>query len=247
MQLVERLFSDPSLFPAVFKNWITNQLEENPPRTFWDNIVGAPSNLGGGPIGSIYLWPKSTPPALHLGLDGAVVSRTTYKTIFDIFGTTFGVGDGSTTFGLPDTRGRVIAGLGTHNDVNAIGDSDGMGTVGDRRTKHAHSGNTGTGSGSTGSAGGHDHGGATGSDGGHSHSYTQPDATSVALGGPDQSVVPSSSGGTTGSVGGHSHTISSEGDHSHSIGSHTHTMPTLANSPTDGPAWLTLLYIIRYA
>lgn len=48
--------------------------------------------------------------------DGTDISRTTYATLFDVIGTTYGVGDGSTTFGLPDTRGRFIIG---RNDMGA--------------------------------------------------------------------------------------------------------------------------------
>lgn len=51
-----------------------------------------------------------TPPDGWLICDGSAVSRTTYATLFGVIGTTFGSGDGSTTFGLPDGRGRVIAG-----------------------------------------------------------------------------------------------------------------------------------------
>lgn len=42
--------------------------------------------------------------------DGSAVSRTTYATLFGVIGTTFGVGNGTTTFNVPDIRGRVIAG-----------------------------------------------------------------------------------------------------------------------------------------
>src|SRR5690606_38542325 len=42
--------------------------------------------------------------------NGAAVSRTTYAALFARIGTTYGVGDGSTTFNLPDLRGRVVAG-----------------------------------------------------------------------------------------------------------------------------------------
>ena len=44
--------------------------------------------------------------------DGQAVSRTTYATLFDIIGTNFGAGDGSTTFNLPDYRGKFLRGLG---------------------------------------------------------------------------------------------------------------------------------------
>src|SRR5260370_42412322 len=42
--------------------------------------------------------------------DGRAVSRSTYSTLFGVISTTFGVGDGSTTFNVPDLRGRVVAG-----------------------------------------------------------------------------------------------------------------------------------------
>lgn len=43
--------------------------------------------------------------------NGYAISRTKYKRLFDMVGTTFGAGDGSTTFNLPDTRGRFLAGI----------------------------------------------------------------------------------------------------------------------------------------
>jgi microcystin-dependent protein len=43
-----------------------------------------------------------------LKLNGQVVSRSTYSALFTLYGTTFGAGDGSTTFGLPDTRGEFL-------------------------------------------------------------------------------------------------------------------------------------------
>jgi len=53
----------------------------------------------------------SAAPAGWLLCDGSAVSRDTYADLFDAIGTTFGAGDGSTTFNLPDLRGRVFAGL----------------------------------------------------------------------------------------------------------------------------------------
>ena len=49
-------------------------------------------------------------PNDYLLCNGAAVSRSTYSTLFTAIGTTYGVGNGSTTFNLPDLRGRVIAG-----------------------------------------------------------------------------------------------------------------------------------------
>ena len=45
--------------------------------------------------------------------NGAAVSRTTYAELFNIIGTSFGAGNGTTTFNLPDMRGRVAGGVGT--------------------------------------------------------------------------------------------------------------------------------------
>lgn len=58
------------------------------------------------PIGAIALWLTASPPSGWLHLNGQVVSRTTYAALFALWGTSFGAGDGSTTFGLPDVRGE---------------------------------------------------------------------------------------------------------------------------------------------
>lgn len=63
--------------------------------------------------GEIKMWGAPFIPDGFLACDGAAVSRTTYSTLFSIYGTTFGSGDGSTTFNLPDLRGRVPIGIGT--------------------------------------------------------------------------------------------------------------------------------------
>lgn len=61
-------------------------------------------------VGEVKLWPVSTPPAGFLNCDGSAVSRTTYSNLYNLIGTTFGAGDGSTTFNLPDMRARVPVG-----------------------------------------------------------------------------------------------------------------------------------------
>lgn len=59
---------------------------------------------------SVIAFATSTPPTGFLECDGAAVSRTTYATLFSAIGTTFGVGDGSSTFNLPDMRGYFVRG-----------------------------------------------------------------------------------------------------------------------------------------
>lgn len=74
-------------------------------KTATDTAIAA-----GVPIGSVVDYAGSSAPTGYLFCFGQNVSRTTYAALFAAIGTTFGTGDGSTTFGLPDFRGRVAAG-----------------------------------------------------------------------------------------------------------------------------------------
>lgn len=65
---------------------------------------------GGGTAGTVQAFAMNTAPTGWLKANGAAVSRTTYAALFAAIGTTFGVGDGSTTFNLPDLRGEFIRG-----------------------------------------------------------------------------------------------------------------------------------------
>jgi microcystin-dependent protein len=81
------------------------------------NAAQARTNLGLStlliPSGTIAMWPTATPPTDWLICNGAAVSRTTYSTLFVLFGTTFGAGNGSTTFNVPDYRNKMPYGSGT--------------------------------------------------------------------------------------------------------------------------------------
>jgi microcystin-dependent protein len=57
--------------------------------------------------GSIQMWPTTSAPSGYLNCNGTAVSRTTYAALFGIIGTTFGSGDGSSTFNLPNYSGRM--------------------------------------------------------------------------------------------------------------------------------------------
>lgn len=76
------------------------------------NISMAGSSAPGGlaPAGVVLPFAGATAPTGWLLCFGQAVSRTTYATLFTTLGATYGVGDGSTTFALPDLRGRVAAG-----------------------------------------------------------------------------------------------------------------------------------------
>jgi len=71
------------------------------------------------PTASLLAYAGSTAPAGWLLCGGQAVSRTTYATLFGIIGTTYGAGDGSTTFNVPDLRGRVVAGVDNMGGVAA--------------------------------------------------------------------------------------------------------------------------------
>lgn len=62
------------------------------------------------PSGSLMPYAGSSAPTGYFLCDGSAQSRTTYSALFAIIGTTYGSGDGSSTFNIPDLRGRVIAG-----------------------------------------------------------------------------------------------------------------------------------------
>lgn len=67
------------------------------------------------PVGTIMAWggAAGSPPAGYLVCQGQAVSRATYSALFGVIGTTYGAGDGSTTFNLPDPQGRTLIGAGT--------------------------------------------------------------------------------------------------------------------------------------
>jgi phage-related tail fiber protein len=64
----------------------------------------------GVPSGSVIWFAANTAPTGYLKANGAAVSRTTYAALFTAIGTTYGAGNGSTTFNLPDLRGEFIRG-----------------------------------------------------------------------------------------------------------------------------------------
>lgn len=81
------------------------------------------------PAGSIIPWPAATPPPNWLLCDGSAVSRTTYAALFSVIGVLYGNGNGSTTFNLPDLRGRTIVGRDpVDSDFVTLGQSGGAKT-----------------------------------------------------------------------------------------------------------------------
>jgi len=62
------------------------------------------------PTGSVHMMATTTAPAGYLKCDGSAISRTTYAALFTIIGTTWGAGNGSSTFNTPDLRGEFVRG-----------------------------------------------------------------------------------------------------------------------------------------
>lgn len=75
------------------------------------------------PAGAVFDFAAVAAPAGYLACDGSAVSRTTFAALFAVIGTTFGAGDGSTTFNLPDARGRVTAGYDAANATGRLNGS----------------------------------------------------------------------------------------------------------------------------
>lgn len=69
-------------------------------------------------VGEVAYFARTTPPSGWLKANGAAVSRTTYAALFAAIGTTFGAGDGRTTFNLPDLRGEFIRGLDDGRNID---------------------------------------------------------------------------------------------------------------------------------
>ena len=78
------------------------------------------------PVGSIVAYSSTTIPTNWLLCDGRAISRTEYALLFSIIGTAFGVGDGSTTFNLPNLKGRVPVGVdSSQTEFDTLGETGG--------------------------------------------------------------------------------------------------------------------------
>jgi len=78
------------------------------------------------PAGVIEMFGGSTAPSGYLICDGSAVSRTTYSKLFTAIGTTYGAGDGSTTFNVPNIKGRVVVGYNSaETEFDALGETGG--------------------------------------------------------------------------------------------------------------------------
>lgn len=183
-----------------------------------------PSGFDFVPIGAMTPWPTDTPPTGWLLCNGQSISRATYAALFAVISTSYGIGDGLTTFNVPDLRGRFPIGKTLSGTASTL-----AGTGGALDHTHGFSGTT------TGASGAHDHGGSTAAVIDHTHPFSgttdgaASGTTTVAVGAVS-SVTDAHEhtfSGTTDPAGAHSHGITAVGTHTHTLGSGT----TDANNP----------------
>jgi microcystin-dependent protein len=77
--------------------------------------IDIPSVVSNSYVGEIFYYAKTTPPPNALFCDGGAVSREEYAELFAVIGTSFGEGDGETTFNVPDMRGEFVRGYDPEN------------------------------------------------------------------------------------------------------------------------------------
>lgn len=98
--------------------------------------MGMINNSSAVKAGTLAYFGASTAPAGYVKANGAAVSRTLYAGLFNAIGTTFGAGDGSTTFNLPDMRGEFVRGF---DDSRGVDSGRLIGTQqGDQFRSHNH-------------------------------------------------------------------------------------------------------------
>lgn len=184
-------------------------------------------------VGLVGMFAMDTPPAGWLRANGSAVSRATFSALFARIGTRFGAGDGSTTFNLPDLRGRFprFWDDGRGIDIGRTLGSDQAGTI----QSHTHTA-------STSSAGQHTHTGTTSTDGSHTHS--------VDYGRGEEDVRQTGTPG--GAYRGYNDATGAAGEHSHTLnlqaaGDHTHTVTINPTGDTETrPGNVSLLACIKF-
>jgi len=114
----------------------TNNMASN--KAYVDTQIAAiPAATDQTPAGTVIYSARSTAPTGYLHANGAAVSRSTYAALFAAIGTTYGSGNGSTTFNVPDLRGEFLRGLDSGRGVDS---GRGLGSAqGGQNASHDHS------------------------------------------------------------------------------------------------------------
>jgi microcystin-dependent protein len=96
----------------------------------------APSNPSPVPTGAMIAFGAAAAPTGYTLCDGSAINRVTFAALFAVIGTTYGAGDGATTFNVPDMRGKFPFGKAAAGTGNALGAS--FGTIDHVHTGPAH-------------------------------------------------------------------------------------------------------------
>lgn len=180
------------------------------------------------PTGSVVMYGAGSAPTGWLLCDGAAVSRATFADLFALIGTTYGAGNGSTTFNVPDMRSRVPFGLDAGQAAN-----NALGEVGGARDVTLTAAQSGVPA--------HSHGVgtlATENTGAHTHNYTRSTASGTF----------SANGVNHGNLSNDTFATTSAGAHTHDItGSVANNGAAGASaSHTNMPPFLTVNFIIKH-
>ena len=184
------------------------------------------------PVGMISIHAGATAPTGWLLCQGQAVSRTTYSGLFGVVSTTYGSGDGSTTFNIPNLKGKVVVGIdAAQSQFDTRGETGGSMThqhaasnSGNTSIAHNHSINPPATNSSNHDGHNHNITGHTHNTTDHSHSVNPPPTGTTSAGGHSHSTGGPNSTGTaaTGNTrnyatGGHGHNTSNTGSHSHTV------------------------------
>jgi microcystin-dependent protein len=169
------------------------------------------------PTGAIMPFAMNTAPSGWLAANGSAVSRTTYAALFAAIGTTYGAGDGSTTFSLPDLCGYFVRGSGTNSNGTASG------TFGQKQAD---------------AVGPHTHSGTTNPDGSHTHPLnlnvgSSGSGTGLMVANAVSVEYPTSTRGSISAVGSHTHAF-------------TTTAQEPTSTTETRPRNIALLYCIKF-
>ena len=193
------------------------------------------ANASSTPAGALMMFsgPVSNAPSGYLLANGSAVSRTTYSALFSAIGTTWGIGDGSTTFNLPDARGQFLRGLDNGRGVDP---SRALGTTqASQNLLHTHTGTSD-------SAGGHTHAASSDTQGSHAHALPIQSTDNTAGFAAFKTTANITQTGSTDAAGAHAHNITVA-----AVAAHTHTFTSASSGGTEArPTNIAVNVYIKY-